>query len=123
MEEKGNPVDRYIASMPEKTRPALEKMRKIIRAAVPNAEEVISYQMPTYKHHGFLVGFAGYKNHCGFYPWNGHTVAEFANELKGYKTSKAAIQFPINQPLPEALIKKIILKRIEENTSKENNNR
>lgn len=93
-------------------------MRKIIRAAVPEAEEVISYNMPAYKFHGMLVGFAGWKNHCGFYPWNGHTVKQFEKELEGYTTSTGAIQFPYNKPLPESLIKKIIAARIAENLKK-----
>src|SRR6476620_9693004 len=107
-----DPVGDYIMSMPQKTQAVLAKMRKIIRSAVPEAEEIISYQMPAYKYHGMLVGFAGYKNHCGFYPWNGHTVADFKNELEGYKTSKAAIQFPLDAPLPESLIRRIIDARI-----------
>jgi len=114
-----NPVDDYIALQPDPTRTKLEELRKIIRDAAPEAKEVISYKMPAYQFHGMLVGFAGYKKHCGFYPWNGHTVADFAEELKGYKTSSGAIQFPLDQPLPTALIQKIIAKRIDENIKKE----
>ena len=117
--EAQNPVDAYMALQPEPTRIKLEELRKIIKAAVPEAEEVISYKMPAYKFHGMLVGFAGYKKHCGFYPWNSHTVADFADELKAYKTSSGAIQFPLDKPLPTALIKKIIAKRIDENIKKE----
>jgi uncharacterized protein YdhG (YjbR/CyaY superfamily) len=113
-----DPVGNYIMAMPQKTQEVLRKLRAIIRSAAPDAEEMISYQMPAYKFHGMLVGFAGYKNHCGFYPWNGHTAADFEKELEGYKTSKGAIQFPLDAPLPEKLIQKIIKTRIKENLSK-----
>jgi uncharacterized protein YdhG (YjbR/CyaY superfamily) len=111
-------VDEYIATQPEAMRERLEAIRQLIRNEVPEAEEVISYNMPAYKYHGMLVGFAGWKKHCGFYPWNGHTITEFAKELEGYTTSSGAIQLPNDQPLPKALLKKIIKTRIKENTIK-----
>jgi uncharacterized protein YdhG (YjbR/CyaY superfamily) len=112
-------IDEYLAGQPPKTRTALQKLRKIILSVAPEANEVISYAMPAFKYHGMLVGFAGWKNHAGFYPWNSRTVAEFKDELKGYETSKGAIQFPLDKPIPVALIKKIVKARIKENLAKE----
>ena len=105
----------------EEVIPVLQKMREIIKSVAPDAEEVISYNMPAFKYHGMLVGFAAAKKHCGFYPWNGSTVKKFAEELKGYETSPGAIQFPYVKPLPVALIKKIVKSRIKENLDKEKN--
>jgi uncharacterized protein YdhG (YjbR/CyaY superfamily) len=84
-------IDEYLAMQPAKTRAALEKLRSIILSVAPDADEVISYAMLAFKYHGMLVGFAGWKNHSGFYPWNSRTVEEFKEELKGYSTSKGAI--------------------------------
>lgn len=107
-------VDDYLAALPEDARAALEKLRKIIKAAAPKAAEVISYQMPMYKHHGMLVGFAAFKDHCSFFP-GAQPLATYKDELKAYKTSKGTIRFPIDKPLPAALVKKIVKNRIAEN--------
>jgi uncharacterized protein YdhG (YjbR/CyaY superfamily) len=109
-------VDEYLANQPEKNRAALENLRIIIRNLVPEAEEKISYGMPMYKFHGMLVGFAGYKNHLGFYP--GSIVERFADELKDFKTSKGTIQFGVYKPIPEKLLKRIIEAKVEENLSR-----
>lgn len=106
-------VDAYIQGFPEQTRVLLEQMRRIIRAAAPDAREVISYRMPAYKLKGILVYFAAFKNHIGFYPTSSG-VAVFKKRLEGYKTSKGAIQFPLNQPLPEELITEIVWFRVME---------
>lgn len=106
-------VDEYIASFPASTRKQLSQLRKIIQAACPNAEEVISYNMPAYKQKKVLVYFAAYQHHIGFYPTSSG-VKQFLDELKSYKTSKGAIQFPLHQPLPKALIQRIVQFRIEE---------
>jgi len=111
-------IDEYLAIQPPESRKALEKLRRIILSVAPDAEEVISYAMPAFKYHGMLVGFAGWKNHSGFYPWNSRTVNEFKDELKGYTTSKGAIQFPLEKPIPVALVKKIVKARMKENISK-----
>jgi uncharacterized protein YdhG (YjbR/CyaY superfamily) len=76
-------IDTYISMQPAESRPGLEKMRAIIRSAAPKAEEVISYGMPAFRYHGMLVGFADARNHYGFYPWTGRTVAQFKEELEG----------------------------------------
>lgn len=111
-------IDTYIALQPEGVKEILEEMREIIRSVAKDVEEVISYGMPAFKYHGMLVGFAGAKHHCGFYPWNGSTVAQFKDELQAFGTSKGAIRFPLDQPLPVALIKKIVKARMKENIEK-----
>ena len=89
-------------------------MRATIKKAAPKAEEVISYGMPAYRLDGVLVYFAGYGKHIGFYP-TGRGVAAFQQELTKYKTSKGAIQFPLDKPLPLALITKIVRFRVKDN--------
>ena len=111
-------IDTYIASQPQEIRPVLEKMRHIIKSAAPKAEEVISYGMPAFKYHGMLVGFAAWKNHTGFYPWGSKAILEFKKELEGYETSKGAIRFPNEKPLPVTLIKKIVKFRMKANLEK-----
>ena len=107
-------VDDYLAALPEEARATLEKIRKTIKATAPKATEVISYQMPMYKYHGMLVGFAAFKDHCSFFP-GANPVATFKDELKAYKTSKGTIRFPIGKPLPAALVRKLVKARIAEN--------
>ena len=116
---KTKSIDEYISLQPEELVEGLEKLRQIIRSVAPEATETISYHMPAFQYHGMLVGFAGWKKHYGFYPWNASTVIEFKEELKGYETSKGAIQFPRDKPLPVALIKKIVKFRMKENIEKE----
>jgi uncharacterized protein YdhG (YjbR/CyaY superfamily) len=107
-------VDDYLAALPEEARATLEKLRKIVKAAVPKATEVISYQIPMYKHHGMLVGFAAFKDHCSFFP-GANPIATHKDELKAYETSKGTIRFPIGKPLPAALVKKLVKTRVAEN--------
>ena len=107
-------VDDYLAALPDDARATLQKLRKVIKAAAPKATEVISYQMPMYKHHGMLVGFAAFKDHCSFFP-GANPIATHKDELKAYETSKGTIRFPIGKPLPAALVKKLVRTRIAEN--------
>jgi len=107
-------VDDYLATLPEDSRATLEKIRKTIKAVAPKATEVISYQMPMYKQHGMLVGFAAFKDHCSLFP-GAKPIATHKDELKAYKTSKGTIRFPIGKPLPAALVKKLVKTRIAEN--------
>ena len=93
----------------------LEKMRQAIKSVAPDAEEVISYQMPAFRYHGMLVYFAAYKNHIGFYP-TASGIAAFKKELAIYKTSTGAVQFPIDAKLPLCLITKIVKYRVKENS-------
>lgn len=115
--DKVQTIDAYIALQPKATQARLQQLRELIKSVVPQAEETISYNMPAFKYHGILVGFAAWKKHLGFYPWNGHTVQEFASELEGFSTSSGAIQLPFAEKLPVALIKKIVIKRTIENLS------
>ena len=108
-------IDHYLVDQTEEVRITLEKLRHTILTTAPGAVEVISYGMPAFKLNGYmLVGFAAFKKHCSLFPWNGHTVEEFAKELKNYTTSKGTIQFTLEKPLPVALVKKIVKARIQD---------
>lgn len=107
-------VDVYLAGFPAATREYLVQIREAIRKAAPEAQELISYQMPAYKLNGALVYFAGYKNHIGFYP-AGSGIEIFKTKLSGYKTSKGTVQFPLTQPLPLDLIAEMVRFRVSEN--------
>ncbi|MFZ1313007.1 MAG: DUF1801 domain-containing protein [Chitinophagaceae bacterium] len=110
-------VDDYIAGFPPPVRKLLLSLRKTIKAAAPKAEELISYQMPAYKYKGVLVYFAAFEKHIGFYATpTGH--ATFKKELANYKTGKGSVQFPITEPLPLDLVKKIVQFRVKENEAK-----
>ncbi|MCK7557201.1 DUF1801 domain-containing protein [Chitinophaga sedimenti] len=111
-------IDQYIASFPKETQQLLKQMRDTIAKAAPNAVETFSYGMPTFALFGNLVHFAAYKQHIGFYPAPSGITA-FADELGAYKMSKGAIQFPLDKPLPLALVKKITRFRVKENEQKE----
>jgi uncharacterized protein YdhG (YjbR/CyaY superfamily) len=106
-------VDNYIASFPAEVQAILQQIRSIIREIVPDAEEVISYQMPTYRLGGNLVHFAAFKNHIGFYP-TPTGIEAFQAELTPYQHAKGSIRFPLDQPIPYALIRKIVTFRVNE---------
>jgi uncharacterized protein YdhG (YjbR/CyaY superfamily) len=108
-------IDDYLAALPEDARAALANLRKTIKAAAPKATEVISYQIPAFKHHGLLVSFAAFKNHCSFYPMSPDVMRAHAADLKGYDISKGTIHFPADRPLPAALVRKLVKARIAEN--------
>lgn len=112
-----NTIDEYIATFPEDIQKVLEKFRNVIREAAPEAEEVISYQMPTFKLGKNLVHFAGYKNHIGFYPAPSGIKA-FQHRFENYKWSKGAVQFPLDKPIPYDLITEIVQFRVRENSLK-----
>lgn len=101
--------------MPEDQRSALERLRNIIKAAAPKAAEVISYHIPIYKHHGMLVGFAAFKNHCTFFVMSTALMHQFTAELKGNETTKGGIHFQPGKPLPASLVKRLVKARIKEN--------
>lgn len=111
-------VDDYISRFPLATRVLLEELRVVIMSAAPSAHEVISYQMPAYKLNGMLVYFAGYEKHLGFYP-TASGITAFKKELSVYKSAKGSVQFPLDKPLPLALITKIVKFRVKENLAKE----
>lgn len=110
-------VDEYIAGFPDDVQQLLQQLRATIKNVAPDAEEIISYQMPAFKYHGILVYFAAFKNHIGFYPM-ASGIATFKNEISGYKTSKGTVQFPIDKSLPVNLITTIIKFRLAENIAK-----
>lgn len=111
-------VDDYIANYPEEVQGILNQIRTIIKNTVPEAVESISYGMPGYKTHGKpLVYFAAFKNHIGFYATPAGQIA-FAAELSGYKQGKGSVQFPLHQPIPFDLIKKMVAFKAQENSTK-----
>ncbi|HYA63817.1 MAG TPA: DUF1801 domain-containing protein [Candidatus Sulfotelmatobacter sp.] len=107
-------VDEYFSALPKTVRDTLESLRKAIRQAAPQAEEVIHYNMPAFKWNGMLVWYAAFKEHIGFYP-RSSAIVTFKNELAGYETSKGAIRFPIEKGIPAGLVKKIVKFRVKEN--------
>lgn len=112
-------VDEYLAGIPEPARSTLTRVRAAIRSAVPlEATETISYRIPTFQYKGPLLGFAAFSNHCGLYPMSPSVIEAFKNELKDFQTSKGTIRFPVDKPLPAALVKKLVKARIAENEHK-----
>ena len=117
-EKKGaKSIDEYISMQPKEVQGTLEKLRATIRKAAPKAEETINYAIPTFTLNGNLVHFASFKNHIGFYPAPSGIEA-FKKELSVYEGAKGSIKFPIEKPLPLALIAKIVKFRVKENLAK-----
>ena len=114
-------IDDYLAGVPKPARTTLEKLRKIIKAAAPKAEETIAWSMPMFKYYGNLVGYAAFKNHCSLFPMGSELIGKMKNELKKYETTKGSIHFQIGKPLPTALIRKIVKARIKENEARVEN--
>jgi uncharacterized protein YdhG (YjbR/CyaY superfamily) len=110
-------VDEYLSALPPNTKLILKEVRKTIKQAAPQAEELISYNIPAFTLHGRLVYYAAFKNHIGFYPVSS-AIKAFQKELSDYKTSKGAIQFRIERPIPLGLITKIVKFRAQENLGK-----
>ena len=111
-------VDNYLAEVPLEARATLEKLRKTIKAVVPRAVEVISYQIPTFKLDGrMLVSYAAFKDHCSFFP-GAAPIKAHEDELKSYQTSKGTIRFPTSKPLPATLVRKLVKTRIKENEAR-----
>jgi uncharacterized protein YdhG (YjbR/CyaY superfamily) len=109
-------IDEYLAGVPEPARSTLEKIRATIRSAVPpEATETISYQIPTFRYKGPLVAFAAFSKHCSFFPMGASVLDAFESELKGFRTSKGTLHFPLDKPLPAALVKKLVKARIAQN--------
>src|SRR5262249_25467382 len=116
MPAKPKSIDEYLERISADKRAALEKLRKIIQAAAPNAEEGITYGIAAFRLNGkWLVGFGASANHCSFYPMNGTTVAASAEGFEGYETSKGATGFRPDKPLPAALVRKLVKARVAEN--------
>lgn len=110
-------IEDYYGTQPESTKVLLEEIRKTIQKVIPEAEETISYGIPTFKYYGNLVHFGGYKNHIGFYP-GAIAIEAFKDEIEGYSVSKGTVQFQLNEPIPFDLIAKITHYRVQKNTEK-----
>ncbi len=107
-------IDTYIATFPKEMQDILKLVRAVIKEEVPEATEAMSYGMPTFKLHGKnIVHFAGWKSHIGFYPTPSGTEA-FQKEIAGYKAAKGSIQFPLSEPMPVELIRKIVAFRVKQ---------
>jgi uncharacterized protein YdhG (YjbR/CyaY superfamily) len=115
MPAKPTTIDDYLAGVTSEQRAALEKVRKAIRAAAPDAEECINYGVPAFRLDGKSVaGFGASTKHCSYYPMSGSVVAELEQELANYETTKGSIQFPAAKPLPATLVRKLVKARIAE---------
>lgn len=110
-------IDEYISRFPKSTQVILEKVRSTIREAAPEAQEAIKYDIPTFVLNGNLVHFAAYEKHLGFYP-TPSGIERFKQDLAEYKFAKGSVQFPLDSPIPCALIKKMVKFRVQENTAK-----
>jgi uncharacterized protein YdhG (YjbR/CyaY superfamily) len=115
--EKAKDVDEYINGFPQDIREILQQVRATIQKAAPSAEQTISYGIPTFTLNGNLVHFAAFKNHIGFYPAP-TAIKEFEKQFSIYKTSKGAVQFPLDKPMPLSLITKIVKYRVKINSKK-----
>jgi uncharacterized protein YdhG (YjbR/CyaY superfamily) len=113
-------VDEYFDSLAVFQQERLGELRSIIKEVVPQADEVISYNMPAFKQNAVLVFYAAYANHIGFYPTSS-PIKIFEKELSGYKVSKGAIQFPVDKRIPKTLVKKIVKCRLEDVLEKQKN--
>jgi uncharacterized protein YdhG (YjbR/CyaY superfamily) len=115
--KKFKTVDEYLANLPGNTRAILKEFRKTIKQAAPQAEELISYNMPAFKLHGMLVYYAAWKEHIGFYPVSSGIEA-FKKELSAYEAAKGSVKFPTDKPIPFNLVSKIVEYRVRENLTK-----
>jgi uncharacterized protein YdhG (YjbR/CyaY superfamily) len=115
--KKAKDVDEYINGFPQDIREILQQVRATIQKAAPSAEQTISYGIPTFTLNGNLVHFAAFKNHIGFYPAP-TAIKEFEKQFSIYKTSKGAVQFPLDKPMPLSLITKIVKYRVKINSKK-----
>ena len=114
---KFNSVDQYIHSLPPQSKAKMIELRALIKKTVPDAEELISYNMPSFNYYSRLVYYAAFKSHIGFYPMASGITA-FEKEISKFKWAKGSVQFPIDKPLPTSLIIKIIRFRVKENKEK-----
>jgi len=110
-------IDEYIAGFPPDVQEILQKIRAVIREAAPGAQETIKYRMPTFTLQGNLVHFAAFKKHIGFYPVPSG-IEKFKDELARYVGGKGSVQFPLSQPIPYDLIRRIVQFRVQENLAK-----
>jgi uncharacterized protein YdhG (YjbR/CyaY superfamily) len=108
-------IDEYLAGLDEPKQATLQTLRQTIRSLIPDAEECISYGMPAFRLEGKVIaGFAAFKNHLAYLPHSGSIFGELADDLAGYESTPGSLHFPIDQPLPKALVKKLIATRLKE---------
>ena len=108
-------IDEYLVALDEPKRSTLQTLRRTILAIIPDAEECISYGMPAFRLNGRVIaGFAAFKNHLSYLPHSGSVLGELSDDLAGYKRTEGSLHFPIDKPLPRALVKKLIAKRLDE---------
>lgn len=112
-------IDEYLETVEPEFRPVLQGLRRIIRAAAPEAEEVISYKMPAFRQNGILVYFAAFKDHCSFFPGSLKARTQFSAEMKPFETGKGTLQFTIERPLPTDLVTRIVKARVRENAERQ----
>jgi uncharacterized protein YdhG (YjbR/CyaY superfamily) len=111
-------VDEYLAAVPPKFRTALQQLRKTIRAAAPDAVEVINYQMPAFRQNGMLVYFSAFKDHCSFFVGSAKVRRQFSAELKPFEAGKGTVHFTPDRPLPADLVTRIVKARVAENVAR-----
>ncbi|HAF20332.1 MAG TPA: hypothetical protein DCK96_11395 [Chloroflexi bacterium] len=108
-------IDEYLAALDEPKRATLQTLRQTIRGVIPDAEECISYGLPAFRLEGKVIaGFAAFKNHLAYLPHSGSIFGELADDLAGYESTPGSLHFPIDKPLPKALVKKLIATRLKE---------
>ena len=111
-------VDEYLARVPPKFRASLQRLRKTIKAAAPDAEEVISYQMPAFRQNGMLVYFAAFEDHCSLFAVSSKVRRRFSAELKPFLRGKGTVRFTLDRPLPAGLVTRIVKARVAENAAR-----
>ncbi len=112
-------VEEYLAGVPEPARSTLKKVRATIRSVVPpETTEAISYGIPTFRYKGALVAFGAFSKHCSLFPMSLAVIKTFQKELKGFQTSKGTLRFPLDKPMPAALLKKLVKARLAEKERK-----
>ena len=108
-------VDSYLRDLKEPKRTTLQELRRTILEIVPGAEEVISYRVPAFRLQGEVIaGFAAFKKHLSYLPFSGSVLGQLADELEGYARTKSSLHFPVDRPLPRALVKKLIAVRLKD---------
>ena len=111
-------VDDYLARVPPRFRATLQQLRKTIKAAAPGAKEIISYQMPAFRHNGMLVYYGAFKDHYSLFVASAQVRREFSAELKSFETGKGTLRFTPDRPLPSDLVTRIVKARVAENASR-----
>lgn len=108
-------IDRYLSQLEEPKRATLQKLRQSIRRVVPEGEEGISYRLPAFRVQGQVVaGFAAFKKHLSYLPHSGSVLEQLSDELAGYKMTKSSLHFPVDQPLPDRLVERLIFVRMRQ---------